>query len=974
MAKRIVWRKVIAAAGIMLAAWNMLPLAAAAAGDQTESPYSQVVEQWRVEGLQEQKGVLQVIDPTVFTETGTVKEEDSLGYGADVIRMEKGDSVTLTVSVEKAGLYGLSVDYYCLADKAVSHTVGVKINGEYPFSEARELVLSQLYGTEEWPFRKDSRGNEITPDTILRHEWQSRLLKSVRQGEQDALLFFLEEGENEILLTMEKSSILLGKVSVLSLPEAVDYDTYRSGLPDAEGGKALVSLEAERIWRKNTTSTRPVATRDVEVSPYLASRKLMSVVGGATWNQNGQTLYYEFDIDTPGWYSVALKYKQNEKANTVVRRTLTLDGELPFAEARGVAFESSNSWIVRDFGDEDGAFRFYLEAGTHRLGLEADSTEMNPLMDVISAQIDKIADIAVEVKKVTGGSDDVNRDWEILTFIPELRDELNSLADNLEDVMEELIRLNLGDDGNSDISNLEIVISRLRKLADDPDELPNNLSSFSEGSSSVSQMLGTVLESIQKSPMTLDCIYIHQEDSELPKYKVGVLRKVWEEVRYFADDLFSGEAEKQEEYDMTIDVWVNRAVTYVNELQTMTDAYFTPETGIKVNFSLMKDENKLILANTTNSQPDAALGLSIHLPYDLAIRGVLADLRQFEGFEETAGQFAPGALLTNVYEDGVYALPETQDFFVLYYRKDLLETLGIQIPDTWDEVLGILPVLQRYGMNFYIPLASSSSFKTFSATTPFFLQYGGAIYEEDGMTVAVNNENGLAAMKFMTDLFTIYGLPTEVADFYQSFRNGTIPIGVAPFSTYLKLEAAAAELAGKWDIAVMPGMRNADGVVERWATGGGTTGAIFSKSEKQEATWEFFKWWLSAKTQERFGTQMQLLYGDTYMWNTANVEAFAELPIADAHKEVIADQRKWLHEFVKTPASYMIEREISNVWNAVVFNGENVRSTLDDAAILMNQELARKWEEFGYVKDNVTVKTYRIPSIELIESWVEHNE
>ncbi len=974
MAKRIVWRKVIAAAGIMLAAWNMLPLAAAAAGDQTESPYSQVVEQWRVEGLQEQKGVLQVIDPTVFTETGTVKEEDSLGYGADVIRMEKGDSVTLTVSVEKAGLYGISVDYYCLADKAVSHTVGVKINGEYPFSEARELVLSQLYGTEEWPFRKDSRGNEITPDTILRHEWQSRLLKSVRQGEQDALLFFLEEGENEILLTMEKSSILLGKVSVLSLPEAVDYDTYRSGLPDAEGGKALVSLEAERIWRKNTTSTRPVATRDVEVSPYLASRKLMSVVGGATWNQNGQTLYYEFDIDTPGWYSVALKYKQNEKANTVVRRTLTLDGELPFAEARGVAFESSNSWIVRDFGDEDGAFRFYLEAGTHRLGLEADSTEMNPLMDVISAQIDKIADIAVEVKKVTGGSDDVNRDWEILTFIPELRDELNSLADNLEDVMEELIRLNLGDDGNSDISNLEIVISRLRKLADDPDELPNNLSSFSEGSSSVSQMLGTVLESIQKSPMTLDCIYIHQEDSELPKYKVGVLRKVWEEVRYFADDLFSGEAEKQEEYDMTIDVWVNRAVTYVNELQTMTDAYFTPETGIKVNFSLMKDENKLILANTTNSQPDAALGLSIHLPYDLAIRGVLADLRQFEGFEETAGQFAPGALLTNVYEDGVYALPETQDFFVLYYRKDLLEALGIQIPDTWDEVLGILPVLQRYGMNFYIPLASSSSFKTFSATTPFFLQYGGAIYEEDGMTVAVNNENGLAAMKFMTDLFTIYGLPTEVADFYQSFRNGTIPIGVAPFSTYLKLEAAAAELAGKWDIAVMPGMRNADGVVERWATGGGTTGAIFSKSEKQEATWEFFKWWLSAKTQERFGTQMQLLYGDTYMWNTANVEAFAELPIADAHKEVIADQRKWLHEFVKTPASYMIEREISNVWNAVVFNGENVRSTLDDAAILMNQELARKWEEFGYVKDNVTVKTYRIPSIELIESWVEHNE
>lgn len=952
----------------------MLPSAVAAAGDQTESPYSQVVEQWRGEGLQEPEGVLQVIDPTAFSETGTVRAGDSFGYGAEVVRMEKGDSVTLTVSVEKTGLYGIQVDYYCLAEKAVSHTVGLKINGEYPFSEARELVLSQLYGTEEWPFRKDSKGNEITPDTLLRHEWQSRRLKSVRQGEQDALLFFLKKGENEIQLTMEKASILLGKVSVLSLPETVDYNTYKSAYPDTESAKALVVLEAERIWRKNTTSTRPVATRDVEVSPYTPSKKLMSVVGGATWNQNGQTLYYEFSIDTPGWYSIALKYKQNEKANSVVRRTMTLDGQLPFAQARGVAFESSNSWIVRDFGDGNGAFQFYLDAGTHYLGLEADSTEMNPLMDIISDQIDKIADIAVEVKKVTGGSDDVNRDWEILTFIPELSDELNGLADQLEGVKDELIRLNLGDDGNSDISNLEIVISRLRKLADDPDELPNNLSSFSEGSSSVSQMLGTVLESIQKSPMTLDSIYIHQEGSELPKYKAGALRKVWEEIRYFADDLFSGEAAKQEEYDMVIDVWVNRAVTYVNELQTMTDAYFTPETGIKVNFSLMKDENKLVLANTTNSQPDAALGLSIHLPYDLAIRGVLADLRQFEGFEEAAGQFNPGALLTNVYEDGVYALPETQDFFVLYYRKDLMEALEIDIPDTWEEVLGILPILQRYGMNFYIPLASSNSFKTFSSTTPFFLQYGGSIYEENGMAVAVNNENGLAAMKFMTDLFTIYGLPTEVADFYQSFRNGTIPIGVSTFSTYLKLEAAAAELAGKWDIAVMPGVKNADGVVERWSTGGGTSAVIFSKSEKQEAAWKFFQWWLSAETQERFGTQMQLLYGDTYMWNTANGEAFAELPIADDHKEVVMEQWKWLHEFVKTPASYMIEREISNVWNSVVFNGENVRSTLDDAAILMNQELSRKWEEFGYVKDNVAVKSYRIPSIELIESWVEHNE
>lgn len=974
MAKRIGWMKGIVAALITAVAWNALPVVTFAASDQTEAPYSQVIERWHAEGRQEIENALYVIDPAGFSESGAVAAEDSLGYGGNAVRMDKGDQVRLTVSVEDAGLYGVSVDYYCLAEKAVSHTISLKINGEYQFSESRELILEQLYDTESWPFRTDSKGDEITPDTILKYGWQTQRLRSARQGGQELLLFCLEKGENEIELTMEKSSMLLGEVSVVSAPEHMDYEAYRGAHPATESAGKLIPLEAERISWKNTTSTRPVATRDIEVSPYQANTKLMSVIGGSTWNKNGQTLYYEFEVETPGWYFIALKYKQNDKANTVVRRTLTIDGELPFSEAAGVPFESSASWTVKDFGDENGAFMFYLDAGGHYLGLEVDSTQMNPLTDIISAQIDAIADIAIEVKKVTGGSDDLNRDWDILSYIPELAQELDRLADELEVVLEQLTVLNQGDEGNADISNLKIVISRLRKLADDPDQLPGNLSSFSEGSSSVAQMLGTVLDSIQSSPMTLDGIYIYQEGAELPDFKVGMLRKTWEELCYFADDLFFGDSQKEEEYDITIDIWVNRAVTYINEMQTMADAYFTPETGIKVNFSIMKDENKLVLANTTNSQPDAALGLSTHLPYDLAIRGVLADLRQFDGFEETAGEFFPGALLTHTYEDGIYALPETQDFFVLYYRKDLMEALGIDIPDTWEDVLGILPVLQRYGMNFYIPLASSSSFKTFSSTTPFFLQYGGSIYQEDGMAVAVNDENGLAAMKFMTDLFTIYGLPTEVADFYQSFRNGTIPIGVSNFSTYLKLEAAAAELAGKWDIAVMPGVRNADGEVERWATGGGTTGVIFSKSSKQEAAWEFFQWWFSAQTQERFGTQMQLLYGDTYMWNTANVEAFSQLPITEDHREVIMEQWQWLHEFVKTPASYMIEREISNVWNSVVFNGENVRSALDDAAILMNQELSRKWEEFGYVKDNVTVRTYRIPSIELIESWVKQDE
>ena len=111
-----------------------------------------------------------------------------------------------------------------------------------------------------------------------------------------------------------------------------------------------------------------------------------------------------------------------------------------------------------------------------------------------------------------------------------------------------------------------------------------------------------------------------------------------------------------------------------------------------------------------------------------------------------------------MYDGGIYGLPETQDFYVTFYRKDLLEALSIPIPDTWEEVIAILPELQRYGMNYYVPLATTGSFKTFAMTLPFFYQFGSTLYSQNGSNVMINDEAGIRAMQFMTDLFTIYDL------------------------------------------------------------------------------------------------------------------------------------------------------------------------------------------------------------------------
>ena len=136
-------------------------------------------------------------------------------------------------------------------------------------------------------------------------------------------------------------------------------------------------------------------------------------------------------------------------------------------------------------------------------------------------------------------------------------------------------------------------------------------------------------------------------------------------------------------------VWVNHPRQYIEIMQMLIDSQF--DSNLKITLSQMPDENRLILANTTGQSPDVAIGVNHWLPYEFAIRDASLDLRQFEGFEEIVRTMNKGAFIPMVFEDGVYGLPETQNFWVTYYRTDILDSIGItEIPQTWDEVISIL--------------------------------------------------------------------------------------------------------------------------------------------------------------------------------------------------------------------------------------------------------------------------------------------
>ena len=154
-------------------------------------------------------------------------------------------------------------------------------------------------------------------------------------------------------------------------------------------------------------------------------------------------------------------------------------------------------------------------------------------------------------------------------------------------------------------------------------------------------------------------------------------------------------------------MWIGLGRDQAQSLKQMIQDTFTPKTGIPVKLQLINDMGGLLIpAILADTAPDAAIGAA---NMDLAFRGALADLTQFSDFDEVAKRFNKSAFVPYRFRDSVYGLPETQSFSVMFYREDVLEDLGLEIPQTWDQVLDIIPILQKHHMDFGITGLSGGS-------------------------------------------------------------------------------------------------------------------------------------------------------------------------------------------------------------------------------------------------------------------------
>lgn len=930
---------------------------------ELEPYYYEMQKQWTDEGLNNGDTSIEIA-ASDFTEKSTesnIKVGPYAGEEGVLLWSNPGGWVEYEVDIEKEGLYPIDVNYFPFLQEdggsRQSVILGAEINGAYQYREARSIELKREFQDAE--FQYDESGNQIRSLVQEITDWKTDAFRGSEGANVGSLLFHLKKGSNKIRLHVLRESVALKSLTINTQKTYGSYEDVKKAYPSGSSKTdEVITIEAENFLKKNSTSIQVQYDRDPLTTPKSLKKVKFNSLGGMSWYEGRQAVTWEFEAPEDGEYKIAFRGLQNYRKNLSVFRTFYLDGEIPFEEMKNYQIPYAPGWQEITLSDEsEKPYSFYLEKGKHTFTSEVTYEPFVPLIIKIDSISKEIRKIAEELRLASGNREDSFRVWDVKKEMPGLLEQLEVMQDNFKGMSQQMIEI------NGETSNVSQAFDSLARdieaLLKKPNEIPNKQVNVG----TLQERVEGQRQELMNGPLQIDKYYFSPIESEFPRMVANWPEKIKGMFSSLAYS-FSGQNELAEQEDDELNVWMMWGRDYAEEMQQLADQQFTPENGIKVNVNLIQDANLLILAKAAGIMPDVALGIPDSMPFEMALRGAAKDITKLPGSKELLENYAPGTLMPFYYDGGYFGIPETINFKVLFYRKDILERLSLDVPDTWDDVYNMMPTLLQNQHNFFVDP------KDFSY---MLYQNDVELYSEDGMSSGLDQANAFKAFEEWTNLFNLHGMDLQVQSFYQQFRNGEFPIGIADFNQYMQLLVAAPEILDVWGIAPIPGRVNESGEVVRWAggTGLGTTSMMLfndTPEEKQGPAWEFIKWYASTDTQTEYGLNLEQFRGETFRWNSANIDAFAKMPWRQEDLDVILHQWQWLKDITNVPGSYMTLRQLDFAWNQTVLQGGNPRTEIEKSVKEINRELKRKQSEFNLLDKNGNV-THPLNPLLIKEPW-----
>lgn len=216
----------------------------------------------------------------------------------------------------------------------------------------------------------------------------------------------------------------------------------------------------------------------------------------------------------------------------------------------------------------------------------------------------------------------------------------------------------------------------------------------------------------------------------------------------------------------------------------------------------------------------------------------LADLTSdYDYFE--LDKFLEGTVKSVTYKNKVVAIPWFTDAGLLYYRKDLLDKYGYDVPKTWDEFYNIAKdISNKEKIDGFIWQGASYEGLTCDVME-FIHSHGGAIVENGEVVLdkPENKERTIMALNYMKKLIddgvTRKGVTTYMEEEARRlFQNGdAVFMRNWPYAWTL-VNGDSSKIAGKVGVSPLPKGSNPEG--RNSATLGGWNLAINGNASKSQ--------------------------------------------------------------------------------------------------------------------------------------------
>lgn len=387
----------------------------------------------------------------------------------------------------------------------------------------------------------------------------------------------------------------------------------------------------------------------------------------------------------------------------------------------------------------------------------------------------------------------------------------------------------------------------------------------------------------------------------------------------------------------TLEVWVMEGTypdtgSYFDDLK----AAFKAETGADLNIQLVpwdEAQGKFTAAAAGDTLPDVSEIGTTWVP-EFAESAIVADLTDHITDDQLAGDLVDGLEQAGTHQDRLYGMPWYAGIRALFYRADIFDEHGLEVPENWDELLDVALQLKELEPDMIpYPVPGGSEFSFY----PYLWGAGGEIAEQDGdrWTSAINSPEAVEGIAFFTELATEHGLSVAAADTWtegdslQSFQDGQAAMIVNGAWTVGTLLDADEEWDGKFGVMPMPGK---DGGVSPSFMGGSLVSVIEGTPEP-DLSWELVKMMTTGEYADRWSEETGFFPGQQSLLDgyTADDDPYVA-PFATQLSEgakLTPITEKW--------GAIQAEQVVQQMLLAILTGDKDVQTAADDAAAAMDR-------------------------------------